>query len=234
MYILILLFILISVSILKLFVNNFTNVNKFNGYSKRAIIDNIVYINLDNRPDRNEKILNELKPFDNIHRISAVYTPNNGHKGCCQSHIKALELAKENNWDRVLILEDDALILKPKKFSKDMFKVFYDLQDKNWDVIVMCPNNTVYGKKHKYVSEINYATTAVAYIVNNHYYDTIIDLFKEADKKMPINKWSGGDREEFAIDQQWNKLIKKDNWYTPNNKIIGWNNYSRSTIMDKI
>ena len=53
-----------------------------------------------------------------VHKISGVYIPKNGHKGCIQSHILALNMCKLNNWDRVLILEDDAqLTTSPEIFN---------------------------------------------------------------------------------------------------------------------
>ena len=65
-------------------------------------LDAIIYINLEDRPDRKELLLSELKLLsekkDKIHKVSGVLIPKNGHKGCIQSHIIALQMIKMNNW----------------------------------------------------------------------------------------------------------------------------------------
>ena len=85
-------------------------------------LDAIIYINLENRADRKDLLLKELETLNTnmskVHKISGVYIPKNGHKGCIQSHILALNMCKLNNWDRVLILEDDAqLTTSPEIFN---------------------------------------------------------------------------------------------------------------------
>ncbi len=85
-------------------------------------LDAIIYINLENRADRKDLLLKELETLNTnmskVHKISGVYIPKNGHKGCIQSHILALNMCKLNNWDRVLILEDDAqLTTNPEIFN---------------------------------------------------------------------------------------------------------------------
>ena len=74
-------------------------------------IDAILYINLDHRQDRKKHIEKEISrmEFDPkiVHRISAIYDRMCGHLGCGLSHIKALEVALQNKWQRVMILEDD-------------------------------------------------------------------------------------------------------------------------------
>ena len=85
-------------------------------------LDAIIYINLENRADRKDLLLKELETLNTnmskVYKISGVYIPKNGHKGCIQSHILALNMCKLNNWDRVLILEDDAqLTTSPELFN---------------------------------------------------------------------------------------------------------------------
>ena len=53
-------------------------------------IDAFIYINLENREDRKKELLAELEklgiPSSKIFKVSGVYIPDNGHKGCVQSH----------------------------------------------------------------------------------------------------------------------------------------------------
>ena len=86
-------------------------------------IDGCVYINLENRKDRKKLLVKELQkmkiPIRKIHKVAGIYMPKNGHKGCTQSHILALTIAKMNKWQYALILEDDAkLTISSDNFQK--------------------------------------------------------------------------------------------------------------------
>ena len=72
-----------------------------------------------------------------IHRISAVNIPKNGHKGCIQSHLIALRMAKMNDWNIVCIMEDDAEIIDKKNFNSNIKNVFNDLSDQKWDMLTL-------------------------------------------------------------------------------------------------
>jgi len=73
-----------------------------------------IVINLDKRVDRWHRIHEHLIPFrpflHPIVRMSAVECPEDPGKGCRESHRNALLMAKENDWDWVLVLEDDAIL----------------------------------------------------------------------------------------------------------------------------
>jgi hypothetical protein len=80
-----------------------------------------------------------------VHKVSGVYIPKNGHKGCVQSHIIALNMIKMNKWDRVLILEDDAqLDVSPEIFNKllDETLDYLDTSKSNWNVINICDSGS--------------------------------------------------------------------------------------------
>lgn len=95
------------------------------------LLDGICVINLDHRTDRWQEISEQLThvPTDKIHRISAVWGKKlesygkgryfqgcneeeslfwAGRAGCLLSHRRCIEHASQNQWERVLILEDDA------------------------------------------------------------------------------------------------------------------------------
>ena len=113
-------------------------------------LDAIIYINLENRSDRKELLMEELKKLNTdmskVHKVSGVYMPKNGHKGCIQSHILALNMIKLNKWERVLILEDDAeLDMDPEVINNLINKSLEEL-DKNhpdWNVIMLATANKV-------------------------------------------------------------------------------------------
>ena len=61
-------------------------------------LDAIIYINLEARNDRKDLVLKELEKLNTdmskVYKVSGVYMPKNGHKGCIQSHILALNMIK--------------------------------------------------------------------------------------------------------------------------------------------
>ena len=122
-------------------------------------LDAIIYINLENRSDRKDLLMKELEKLNTnmgkVHKLSGVYIPKNGHKGCIQSHILALNMIKLNKWKRVLILEDDAeLDMNPEAFNDMLNKTLDTLDDKNsnWDVIMLGTANKVIDDKFSPIS----------------------------------------------------------------------------------
>jgi len=197
---------------LEFFQNKETGINRISG---------IIYINLDSREDRKEntkQLFESIGTNNNkIHRISAIHTPKNGHKGCSQSHILALELAKSNNWDTTIIFEDDAkLNCSPDEFNSKLNEVLDTSID--YDMIIL---STVNKKLHpdesnntKLLKRLYSSTTATCYIITKHYITKLQNLFKDCDKKMTHEKWGENDGwEPNAIDQRWSELSKVDNWY---------------------
>ena len=122
-------------------------------------LDAIIYINLENRGDRKDLLMKELEKLNTnmgkVHKLCGVYIPKNGHKGCIQSHILALNMIKLNKWKRVLILEDDAeLDMNPEAFNDMLNKTLDTLDDKNsnWDVIMLGTANKVVDDKFSPIS----------------------------------------------------------------------------------
>ena len=130
-------------------------------------LDAIIYINLENRADRKELLMKELEKLNTdmskVHKVSGVYMPKNGHKGCIQSHILALNMIKLNKWDRVLILEDDAeLDMEPEVINNLINKLLEELdtQQPDWNVIMLATANKVIENKKKNSIPIEIPTTA--------------------------------------------------------------------------
>jgi hypothetical protein len=167
-----------------------------------------------------------------VNKVSGIYIPKNGHKGCVQSHILALNIAKMNNWNQVLIFEDDMeLNVSPDVFNDSINKIL----DKKieWDVIMLASGQNQKETIRDDIVRIKIATTSSGYIVNKNYYDKLIDLFTYCNENMQKDKWSGGkDWEPYALDQQWKKLQKDDNWYGFNKDLIKQRAIS-STIMEE-
>lgn len=105
-------------------------------------LDAVVFINMDSRPDRMHAFMQHTGkyiPESKLHRVSAVvgtaikgygeapwFTENTGERssswagtaGCALSHRRALEMARQQGWRNVLILEDDATYLPSEATEK--------------------------------------------------------------------------------------------------------------------
>ena len=218
-------------------------------------LDAIIYINLENRTDRKDLLLKELDALNTnmakVHKVSGVFIPKNGHKGCIQSHILALNMIKLNKWQRVLILEDDATLTVSPESANNIINKTLDYLDSNdninWNVVMLATANKVLNNKlTNYnttlqidtpdtpqttgntdlnpstikLEKILSATTSSAYIVKGSYVNTILNLFKKSNYNMDHTKLSGNNFEQYALDQQWASLQRKDNWYALSPDII--------------
>jgi len=172
-------------------------------------IKHAFYINLDSRPDRKIYIEEHMKQINiNVERFKAIQMAN-GAIGCSMSHLKLIQYAKENNLDHILIVEDDIYFIDPELF-KNQFNLFLSKQ-KDFDVVLISGNNIPpYKKIDDYCIKISQCQTTTGYLVRNHYYDKLIQNYKEGIQKLlfePHNKFF------YAIDKYWFSLQGKDNWY---------------------
>lgn len=170
-------------------------------------IDKVIYINLDHRQDRRDIMKTFFEkgniPEDKIIRYSAIL----GKKGvgCLKSHTNVLQMAKNNNWKNVLILEDDLEWLHFEEGYKQLEEL---LKQPRWDVIQLV------GWYVKYdFPRIYYTLNAGAYIVNSCYYDTLLANRYESLKKMKGFEAIYKGTSEYTADVYWNKLVQRDFWY---------------------
>jgi GR25 family glycosyltransferase involved in LPS biosynthesis len=169
------------------------------------------YINLDHRTDRKQHMQNQLEQIrmaDNISRFNAIKNVN-GRIGCSLSHLKCLQMAKEANWESVMILEDDILFMLPDTFVENADSFFLNKQNK-WDVLLLAGNNLPPFSTNDCVSiRVSHCQTTTGYIVKRHYYDALISNIKEGITKLmkePEHHY------HYAIDKYWLHLQKQDRW----------------------
>jgi GR25 family glycosyltransferase involved in LPS biosynthesis len=180
-------------------------------------IDHFIYINLDKRTDRKEHMEEEFTklgiPPEKITRFPAYYNPHNGI-GCMKSHLEALKLARSMNYKNIWILEDDFTFT----VSKDT--VQYNLQQMFFktpraDVTLASyihkqpPFPPLFISIFPNLYRVVESQTASSYIVFQHYYDKLIDLFEDAYKQLEMT----GEHWRYANDQVWKLLQVKDVWY---------------------
>ena len=153
---------------------------------------------------------NEMNNFNlKAERFAAFDYKEFGIYGCGMSHLQVLEQAKANKYKNVLIFEDDFMFLVSKKeFEENIEKLFETYA--HFDVCMLSygiqESEEIIGES--FIRKVKKAETASAYIIQEHYYDKLIDLYKMA---MPLllqtrAHWI------YANDKIWNELQKCDNW----------------------
>ena len=173
-------------------------------------IKNILYINLEHRTDRKEHVEKQLNSvgLSNFKRFNAI-KHNNGAIGCSFSHLKCLQIAKERNYDHILICEDDIEFLNPSLFITQLNTFL--INHNEWDVVLIAGSNYLpYTTIDNTCIKINNCQTATGYIVKNHYFDTLIENFTEGLSQLMKEPYRYG---IYGLDQYWKKLQKKDNWF---------------------
>jgi len=188
------------------------------------LLENTLFINLEDRKDRLEHALNEFEKMGiKAERVNAVKLKN-GAIGCTMSHIKCIELAKERKYEQVFVCEDDITFLNVDLFKENIEK-FYDNDDILWDVLIVGGNNVPpFQQVEPYCARVFSCQTTTGYIVKRSYYDTLLKNFKDSVRnliKTPENK------REFALDIYWKRLQMQDFWYmiTPPT-VTQYENYS--------
>ncbi len=197
-----------------------------------VILNNVYYINLESRTDRKylvEEELNKLKW--NYTRFNAIKTEN-GRIGCSLSHLALLEMARDNNLEYIVILEDDIQFKNIDLFNK-LLKEFLENTDKNdYDVLLLAGNiRPPYEKINNICLKIYKSWTTTGYIVKKHYYNKLIANIKTGIQY--LIKYPNM-HQKYSIDCNWFSLQKSDNWYILYPRTItqrpGYSNIENKTI----
>lgn len=180
-----------------------------------AYIDKVFYINLDKRADRKSEIEAELTafglPFERFSAISHEF----GAVGCSMSHVAVLKLAKERKYKRILILEDDFTFKVSKEyFDLEMSKIhdsgkIYDVCMISYNVMKSEP------APEPFWTRVLDSQTTSGYLVNEHYYDTLINLVEPS---IPLLEKTH-EKYNYAIDVVIKKVQPRDRWYHTNTRI---------------
>ena len=176
-------------------------------------IDKIFYINLDKREDRRQEIESELANFnliDNSERIKAIHTPDQGILGCTMSHLKTIQLAKERKYKNVLILEDDFQFTIQKEEFENQLTALFESGPPVFDVCMISYNiQRSEPTEYTFLQKIVEAQTASGYIINESFYDEIINLYEWAIPLLENTK----EHWHYANDQCWKRLQPNSLWY---------------------
>ena len=154
------------------------------------------YINLDYRIDRNEHMVSELQKYDLLNcvkRFPAVkafdkteFIRNDQHKmlsatlAAAESHKQIIKIAKENNYENVLILEDDAKFYNTENYRGiDIIETALDQLSKidNWEIFFLGSNlhDTELNLLSPNLIKCDCCVSTQAYILNKNTYDIILN-----------------------------------------------------------
>lgn len=144
-------------------------------------------VNLERRPDRLESIKKEMEYLDwDFELFKAIDT--NSHVGCTLSHVEIVKIAKERNYESVLVIEDDCTIMP---YSKFLIQKISEIDDFKFSILNLGPtlNRPVnISDKYPFLLDITnlppkkehergiYATNMILY--HNSIYDDVIDIIK--------------------------------------------------------
>jgi glycosyl transferase family 25 len=169
-------------------------------------LGDVYVINLDRRTDRLTEITEELNKMELPFKRFAAIDRKPGILGCGLSHLAVLKEARERGLKNVLIFEDDFTFL----VSKEVFwEKIRDLSGTTFDVC-MLGYNLLHSQPHtSLLVKVLNAQTASAYIVNQSFYDPLINLYE---KGMPLLEKTGY-HWEYANDQIWKRLQAGANWF---------------------
>ena len=175
-------------------------------------IAHIFYINLDKRADRKELFEAELSKYElTAERFTGIYyPPPRGIVGCGKSHLQVLELAKLRKYKNVLIFEDDFYFTEPKHIVEECLHDLFSAKP-NFDVCFLAQNiiSGTVDETTPLFTRVTHSFSASGYIVNEHYYDKLIELYAWAMPRLEqtLHHWI------YANDQVWKSLQETDNWY---------------------
>jgi len=164
-------------------------------------------------PDHNEKYHQRKVHMENMLK-KIGFTRIEHYKSSTENYPDCLSKATidilENNLDSpILIVEDDILFLNPELFKNQLNKFLKNHSD--FDVVLIGGNNVPpYQKIDDSCVKVYRCQTTTGYIVQKHYYDTLISNIKEGIHKLINNPEQ---HVLYAIDKYWFQLQEKDNWY---------------------
>jgi len=141
---------------------------------------------------------------DKVIRLSAIKDDRDGAVGCLKSHIAVMTMAVEQQWKNVLVLEDD---VEFNDFDNGI-KRLETLLRSPYDVIMLGGTTAVFDRNTFKVSN---SQSAASYLVNNHYFETLLTNFKEGLKNLLLHP--EGHQHLYSADRCWCELQRRDNWY---------------------
>jgi GR25 family glycosyltransferase involved in LPS biosynthesis len=139
-------------------------------------------INLKERTDRKEQIIQDFKPYKNIQlEVIEGIKHENGAQGCFLSHKKCIQLAKERDMEYIIVLEDDCY--PNENLENRLNTVLEYLKTRTWGIFLGGVNKTrmenVLKKdiyKEEKILDIDLGSTTHFIIYHKSSYDFFLSL----------------------------------------------------------
>jgi GR25 family glycosyltransferase involved in LPS biosynthesis len=168
----------------------------------RNYFDGTYIINLAERSDRRKEMVEEFRRFGllGLPEKTEFFTafspsdpekfPSLGARGCFMSHLAVLKAAKSQNWEQVLLLEDDASFTK--NLVEYQTQLLHELQTTSWDFAYF-GHHVATNRKTNFLLQPYGEPIVQAHFVAIHsrIYDRLID-FLETVLERPAGHPKGG------------------------------------------
>jgi len=108
-----------------------------------------------------------------------------------------------------MLVEDDIQFLKPTVFTEQLNKFLQSGIE--WDMILLAGNNLPpHIQVHESAVKVSQCQTTTGYIINRHYYDTLITNMREGVTNLMKHP---SQHFHYAIDKFWFRLQMRDRWF---------------------
>ena len=161
--------------------------------------DKVYCINLKHREDRKKNIISECDKYDlgditffeaiNGSTISQRFNISNGCVGLIMSNIEIINDAKKNDYETILILEDDCYFTDEILMINEYLNVLPD----DWDMFYLGGNHNVGWKGIKPPEPINekivklhHTFTTHFIAIKKHMYDVILNELKNFNQPIDV------------------------------------------------
>lgn len=149
-------------------------------------------INLEADIERKKSVIKEFETTQVELKFFNAIKHKVGWIGCLKSHLEIISMAKSNNLDMVLIIEDDALIENIQEFNTNFSNILEHLKkNKNkWNVFHGGPNINKYSAissiylKEPLLFEISKCVLATFIIYNSSVYDYFLQHLNIEENKL--------------------------------------------------
>ena len=155
--------------------------------------DKVFCINLDRRPDKWAESTEEFKKIGlEVERVSGVDGQTlkplgkitAGEMGCSLSHINILKSMVENNWQRILVLEDDAVFIPN---VQEYFEANLAAIPTEWDMLYLGGNHlNVPTPINPIISKITKSYTTSHYGISLNLAKVVIDRIQKFDVQVDV------------------------------------------------
>jgi len=176
----------------------------------------IVYLNMDERNDRRIRFEKHMEKYDlYCERYSAI-KDSFGPLGCAKSHLNVLKMAKSNNYENIIIMEDDFAFNLPPKVIDEKLKLIFD-NELDFDVFHLSFRWRLCDKsdKYDYLKKLNFCHYCSCYIINKQCYNELIDWWEKTLVLLQTTRKTS----LYSCDIAYTPLLRKKKWYCFNEPI---------------